>query len=81
MPYIRFVPEEEAEGELARLYEEARQRAGKVFHIVQAASLAPRQLRASMGIYREIMFGVSPLSRAQREMIAVAVSRANACHY
>lgn len=81
MPHIRFVPEDQAEGELARLYDEARKRAGKVFHIVQAISLAPRQLRASMAIYREVMFGESPLSRAQREMIAVTVSRANACHY
>jgi alkylhydroperoxidase family enzyme len=44
-------------------------------------SLAPRQLRASMAIYREVMFGESPLTRAQREMLAVVVSRANDCHY
>jgi AhpD family alkylhydroperoxidase len=27
------------------------------------------------------MHGPSPLSRAQREMLAVVVSRANDCHY
>ena len=33
-------------------------------------------------LYEELMFSPkSPLSRAQREMIAVAVSRANECHY
>jgi uncharacterized peroxidase-related enzyme len=81
MPYIRIVSEEEAEDELAVLYEQARGRAGKVFNIVKMMSLAPRQLRASMAIYREVMFGESPLTRAQREMLAVVVSRANDCHY
>lgn len=81
MPHIRTVPENEAEGELARLYDEARRRAGKVFNIVKAMSLAPRQLRASMLIYTEVVYGESALTRAQREMIAVVVSKANTCHY
>ncbi len=81
MAYIRVTSESEAEGELGRLYQEARARAGKVFGIVRVMSLAPRQLRASMTIYREVMFGESPLTRAQREMLAVVVSRANDCHY
>ena len=34
-----------------------------------------------MGLYREIMFGRSELSRADREFLAVVVSRANDCHY
>ena len=81
MPHIRIISETEADGEPAKLYAEARSRAGKVFNIVKVMSLAPRQLRVSMAIYREVMFGESPLTRPQREMIAVVVSRANDCHY
>jgi len=81
MAWIETVGDEQAEGLLASLYQAARVRAGKVFNIVRLQSVNPPVLRASMAIYRDIMFGQSPLSRAQREMIAVAVSRANDCHY
>ncbi|GIV02423.1 MAG: peroxidase [Armatimonadetes bacterium] len=81
MAYIKLISEEDAEGRLARLYDQARKRAGKVFQIVKCMSLAPHQLEASMGLYRAVMFGESPLTRAQREMIAVVVSKVNGCHY
>ena len=32
-------------------------------------------------LYRELMYGPGPLSRTQREMIAVTVSGLNACRY
>lgn len=32
-------------------------------------------------LYRELMYGPGPLSRIQREMIAVTVSGLNDCHY
>ena len=32
-------------------------------------------------LYRELMYGPGPLSRIQREMIAVRVSALNACRY
>ena len=38
-------------------------------------------LRESMHLYREIMFGESGLSRRERELLAVVVSRENDCHY
>jgi alkylhydroperoxidase family enzyme len=44
-------------------------------------SLRPGVLRASMALYREIMFGPSQLSRQERELLAVVVSNANACAY
>ena len=34
-----------------------------------------------MRLYKRIAYGPSPLSRAQREMIAVVVSKANGCRY
>jgi alkylhydroperoxidase family enzyme len=55
-------------------------RAGKVFNIVKAMSLRPPVLRESMH-HREIMFGQAGLSRQERELLAVVVSRENDCHY
>jgi len=81
MPWLKLVSPGEALGLLAELYDAAVRRAGRVYHIVRAMSLAPRTLEASMELYRRVMFGESQLSRAQRELLAVVVSRANDCHY
>lgn len=82
MAWIRTIPPGEADGLLARLYDAAIRRAGKVFNVIRIQSLRPGTLRASTGLYAEVMHGsASGLSRAQREMIATAVSRANGCHY
>jgi uncharacterized peroxidase-related enzyme len=81
MPHLRLIDEGEATGLLAEEYEAARGRAGKVFNIVKAMSLGPETLRASMGLYRVVMFGDSELSRAERELLATVVSSANDCHY
>jgi len=81
VPYIRLTGVEDATGVLAEEYEAALGRAGKVFNIVKAMSPNPGVLRASMGLYREIMFGPSGLSRQERELLAVVVSNANACAY
>ena len=67
---------------MARLYDAAVKRAGKVFNILRLQSQRPKVLRASTQLYMEVMFSDdNGLSRAQREMIATAVSRANRCFY
>lgn len=82
MAWIRTVPAAEADGLLKRLYDEAIRRAGKIFNVISLQSLRPHTLRASTALYLEVMHAPrSPLSRAQREMIATAVSHANACEY
>ncbi|MBA2384000.1 MAG: carboxymuconolactone decarboxylase family protein [Actinobacteria bacterium] len=81
MPHLRLIDVDEATGELKSEYDAAVGRAGKVFNIVKAMSLRPAVLRRSMDLYREIMFGVSGLSRGERELLAVVVSRENDCHY
>jgi uncharacterized peroxidase-related enzyme len=81
MAWIETVSDEQAEGKLAAIYEAARQRAGKVFNVVRVQSLNPATLRTGLAHYRETMFGDSPLTRAQRELIAVVVSRTNGCFY
>lgn len=81
MAHIRLVRDDEATGLLRRLYDEAVARAGRVFGIVRLMSPNPPVLQASMAQYRAVMFGPSPLTRVQREMLAVVVSRANDCFY
>jgi uncharacterized peroxidase-related enzyme len=81
VPHLRLIDEAEATGLLAEEYDAAVARAGKVFNIVKAMSLRPPVLRSSMGLYREIMFGESSLSRRERELLATVVSHANECFY
>jgi alkylhydroperoxidase family enzyme len=81
MAHIRQIRNDEAAGPLKRIYDEAIVRAGKVFGILRVQSLNPAALDASMGMYKTIMFGPSPLSRSRREMLATVVSRENDCFY
>jgi alkylhydroperoxidase family enzyme len=81
MAYLRLISEEQAEGLLKEEYDAAIERAGKVFHILEAMSLNPRVLQASIALYREIMFGESGLSRRERELLATVTSAEQSCHY
>ena len=81
MPHLRLVDVHEATGALKAEYDAAIARAGKVFNIVRAMSLGPSVLKRSLELYRAIMFGPSGLTRQERELLAVVVSRANECHY
>ncbi len=81
MAHIRLIDESEAEGLLKEEYDAAVERAGKVFNILKAMSLRPAVLRASIALYREIMFGESGLSRQERELLATVASAEQSCHY
>jgi alkylhydroperoxidase family enzyme len=56
-------------------------KAGRTANILASHSLNAEALRAHYALYRTIMYGLSPLSRSEREAMAVAVSAANDCHY
>jgi uncharacterized peroxidase-related enzyme len=81
MAHLRLIEEGEATGALRAEYEAAVARAGKVFNIVKAMSLNPPVLQRSMQLYRAIMHSPSPLSRVERELLAVVVSATNECRY
>lgn len=81
MPWIRQIPIEEATGPLKEEFDAAMKRAGRVWHIVHIMSLNPRILKATMDQYKAILFMPSPLTRAQREMLATVVSAEVGCHY
>ncbi|MDD9954645.1 MAG: carboxymuconolactone decarboxylase family protein [Anaerolineaceae bacterium] len=81
MPYIKVVSDAEAQGAVKRELDRARQRAGRVWNIVRIMTPNAAALRTCMDFYSALMFGESPLSRAQREMLAVVVSKVNNCRY
>jgi alkylhydroperoxidase family enzyme len=81
LPHIRLIEPADADGRLKQEYDQAIGRAGKVFNVVKAMSPNPLVLNRSMELYKAIMFGPSELSRIERELLAVVVSRANDCHY
>ncbi len=81
MAHIEKVHPDQATGLLRRVYEQRIRSAGRLWEIVAVQSLNPEALRDSMRMYGTIMFAESPLTRAQREMIAVVTSQANQCHY
>lgn len=78
MAWIRTIDEEEAEGRLRREFERL---GGAADNILKIHALNPASLAGHFDLYRTLMRGRSPLSRVQREMIAVTVSAVNQCHY
>jgi uncharacterized peroxidase-related enzyme len=54
---------------------------GFVPNVLAAYSFHQTKLRAFIGMYNDLMLGESPLTKLEREMIAVVVSAANRCFY
>lgn len=81
MAWIRTIEPHEAEGPLREEYEQAVQRAGKVYNIVKLQSLNPATLHASLQLYLATLHRPSELSRAERELLATVVSKVNGCVY
>ena len=81
MAFIRYIEDSEASPELKASYDRLRQRAGYVANILRIHGLNPPSLDAHFAYYKTVVLGPSPLSRVQRELIAVVVSSINECHY
>ena len=80
--WIETVPEEQASGALKRAYRRsADPTSGNVDHIMKIHSLHPASLEDHLHLYKTLMYGESPLTRIQREMIGVVVSAINRCEY
>jgi alkylhydroperoxidase family enzyme len=72
MAFIRYKPEHELlPGE----------RVPDPDNIIQIHSIHPAVMRQHYELYREVMHGPGPLTRRERELIAVRVSALNACRY
>ena len=81
MARIKVYRQDEATGLLKQEYDTALKRAGRIWNIVSIMSQNAAAMKASMGLYRVLMFQPSPLIRAQREMLATVVSAINHCLY
>jgi hypothetical protein len=81
MPHVHVLEYDETSGVARREYGAATRRAGRIWNILSIQSQLPEVMRDSMRLYSSIMFGESPLTRAQREMIAVVTSGANDGYY
>lgn len=80
--WIQMIHEQEAEGELAQLYQQYEDPVHHaVDNILKVHGIRPQTLRDHGQLYRTTMYGPSELSRVEREMIAVVVSAINECHY
>jgi len=56
-------------------------RGRRLAHILGIHELHRAALDAHLALYRTLMFGPSPLSRREREALAVVVSGLNDCFY
>jgi hypothetical protein len=95
MPWIKIIPEHEAEGELKEVYKKIReQRAGEKINQDRDAgpggpplsppmlhSLNPKAMWHTAELMWEIMRGESRLTTAQREMIATVTSATLHCRF
>jgi len=81
MSYIDIIPEDQATGELADLYKRYANADGTVDNVLKVHSLNPASLEAHCALYVQSCHKPSPVSRAEREMVGVTVSRLNKCTY
>src|SRR5215212_9739783 len=76
MPDEQTLPED-----IQAIFADMRAKPGFVPNVYRAYSLRPQQLRGFIALYNAIMTEDSGLTKAEREMIAVAVSAQNHCFY
>jgi uncharacterized peroxidase-related enzyme len=81
--HVLPLPEESALDEEMRAYFDlCREKLGFVPNVLRAYSFRPKRLENFVAFHDELMRGNdSPLSRLEREMIAVVVSSCNHCYY
>ncbi|TAN08230.1 MAG: peroxidase [Rhodanobacteraceae bacterium] len=81
MGWIDEITDAEAQGPLRQIYDLVKAQRGKVARILSVHSLDPSALQHHLDLYMHLMFSSGPLSRREREAIAVTVSSANGCAY
>ncbi|MBI5057467.1 MAG: peroxidase [Nitrospirae bacterium] len=81
MSWIKTVPDNEADGLLAEIYEQTRAKFGHVINLVKIQSLNAEAIAIGRKFYRHLMDKPGGLSRLQRVLIATVVSKLNGCYY
>ena len=81
MAYIHTIAQADADETLAAAYRRFANADGSVDDVLRVHSLNPASLDAHCALYVQAMHTPSPVSRAEREMVGVTVSRLNSCDY
>ena len=84
MPYINWIEDEDADGELAeiyRRYKEVNPHKAQMPGILKCFSQRPDFLERVMQFSNEVHFSDGHLTRRTKEMIATLVSALNQCPY
>jgi alkylhydroperoxidase family enzyme len=83
MAVVEMVPEEEAAGKVKEIYEEIKSQLGIDFvpNLYRVMAQKPEYLEANWNKTNAVMAAQGKLDRLTKEIIAVAVSAVNACHY
>ncbi|MEO1103829.1 MAG: peroxidase-related enzyme [Pseudomonadota bacterium] len=75
------LPEADLSPETRAYFDKCREKLGLLPNVLRAYAFDEAKLRAFTEFYNDLMLADSPLSKLEREMIAVVVSAANRCHY
>ncbi|GAB4286066.1 MAG: peroxidase-related enzyme [Ignavibacteriaceae bacterium] len=81
MPFIKVIEENDASGRLKEIYNEVKQKRGKLSNILKIQSLLPETIYGHLAFYTSVMFSGTALNREQKELIATVVSALNKCSY
>ncbi len=81
MSWIKTTSPEKATGKTKKVYEKIMKERGHLANIFMAQGLEPDALEDHVDMYVHLMIGPGPLTREEREMIAVVVSAANRSAY
>ncbi|MFN3695165.1 MAG: carboxymuconolactone decarboxylase family protein, partial [Ignavibacterium sp.] len=68
-------------GELKKVYEQISSARGKLSNIMKIHSLMPDTMIKHLELYLSIMFSKTNLTREEKEILAVVVSKNNSCDY
>lgn len=61
MAWINTIDEKEAKGELKEIYNEIKEKRGKISNIMKVHSLNPKTMKSLLNLYLNLMFGDSNL--------------------
>jgi uncharacterized peroxidase-related enzyme len=78
---LRPTPRARLAADLRKYFAVCDEKIGFLPNVLAAYSFNEKKLRAFIGLYNDLMLDESPLTKLEREMIAVVVSAANRCYY
>jgi len=78
---LDLAPADPLDADIVAYFAKCEEKLGLIPNVLRAYSFDQDKLRAFMAMYNDLMLAPSGLTKAEREMIAVAVSAENRCVY